>query len=79
MNKNNKLSSIKVSNFSKQDKIYLVIGGLISVLARIRNNVCYFIKQRCNLFNIQYSTCSYITSLQLLGFAFFNEQMDTKR
>lgn len=78
MNKNNKLSSIKVSNFSKQDKIYLVIGGLISVLASrllpyvisLNKDVTYLIS------NIQPVV---ILLTAIIGFAFFNEQIDTKK
>ena len=78
MNKNNKLSSIKVSDFSKQDKIYLVIGGLLSVLASrllpyiisLNKDVTYLIS------NIQPVV---ILLTAIIGFAFFNEQIDTKK
>ena len=79
MNRNSKkLSSIKVSNFSKQDKIYLVIGGLISVLASrllpyvisLNKDVTYLIS------NIQPVV---ILLTAIIGFAFFNEQINTKK
>ena len=78
MNKNNKLSFIKVGDFSKQDKIYLVIGGLLSVLASrllpyiisLNKDVTYLIS------NIQPVV---ILLTAIIGFAFFNEKIDTKK
>jgi uncharacterized membrane protein len=78
LNRKSKLSFTKVSDFSKQDKIYLVIGGLLSVLASrllpyiisLNKDVTYLIS------NIQPVV---ILLTAIIGFAFFNEKIDTKK
>ncbi len=78
MNRESKLSFVKIGNLSKEDKTYLVIGGIVSVLAArllpyiisLNKDVTYLIS------NIQPVV---ILLTAIIGFAFFNEQMDTKK
>ena len=78
MNRDSKLSFVKIGDLSKEDKTYLVIGGIVSVLASrllpyiisLNKDVTYLIS------NIQPVV---ILLTAIIGFAFFNEHIDTKK
>jgi uncharacterized membrane protein len=75
---NKKLSFVKINTLTKEDKTYLVVGGVITVLAArllpyiisLNKDVTYLIS------NIQPVV---ILLTAIIGFAFFNEQIDTKK
>lgn len=78
MNRESKLSFVKIGDLSKEDKTYLVVGGIVSVLASrllpyiisLNKDVSYLIS------NIQPVV---ILLTAVIGFAFFNEKIDTKK
>ena len=78
INKESKFSFVKIGELSKEDKTYLVVGGIVSVLAsRLLPYIISLNKDVTYLISNMQPVVILLTAI--IGFAFFNEKIDTKK